>query len=197
MRRVVVGMMLCVVCLAVAPARAEEHTLDEFLSNPARVRDVKTFGLLILSQGDPAVAEHNASELRGSLWAMRPEAGLSKADIEVALMRFDRDWKDIVNVVRERKMTSIAFLGIDPVLLYKAEDWYFGAATARRPVVIRLSVQFNPDSPMSVYGVKVWTKWDEVKAITRAIQIPVGEKVLSVSYHAKGESSTTQPAAGI
>lgn len=174
---------------AAAAAADGGQTLDDFLESPERARDVKLLGLVIVSQTDPEVAESNTTELRRSYWAARPGAGLSAEAAEAELARWDAAWDDVVEVVRQRKITTISFAGIDDVLLKKSQDWYYAAITPRGPVLIRLSVQFNLEGPMTLHGVRVWTKWDEVKAVTAAIHLKPGTKVASVTYNRKRKST--------
>lgn len=196
MAKVVLG----VVCVALIGANGNvsaqpQQSLDDVLTNPQVVQSVKALGLAILSQGDPAIAEHDAAELRRSFWASRPDAGLTEIEAEVALKEFDRAWQVMAGVVREREIKSIQFVGMDLVLLKRSLDWYYGVATPRGPVLIRFSVQYNQDAPMSIHGVRVWTDWEEIKGVTRQLDLRAESKVMTITANPAAKSPpATRPA---
>lgn len=163
-----------------AMGQSAEKTLDDVLKNPGLVQSIKTVGLAVLSQADPVHAQHDAQEVRKTFWAARPEAKLTKDESELALKDFDRSWQNMAAVVRKRKIHSVHFVGMDLVLLKRSLDWYYGAATPQGPVLIRISVQYNDEGPMTMHGVRVWSEWDEVKAVVREIDMKAESKVLTI-----------------
>jgi hypothetical protein len=170
------------VILTAAASAATHLTLDDFLASSDRLNDVRTMATIILSQVDPGAAEHNATELRRSYWAARPDSGLGAGEVEAELAKFDLAWKELATVVRNRKISSLALAGIDLVLLTRAQDWYFAAVTPRGPVLIVVSVQFYPDAPMTLHGVKVLTEWESIKRAAQNIHLPAGKAVVNITY---------------
>src|SRR5690349_6871100 len=118
-----VAVVLLACCVASAADRVE--TLDGFLNNAARVKDLKVFCLVFASQTDPAQADRNAAEVRRSFWAAQPEAKLTDSEREIELTRFDTDWRRVADVIKERNMTTVYFCGIDNVMpVRKSQYWY-------------------------------------------------------------------------
>ncbi len=186
-RCVMMLLVLCVAGLDGGVVQAQE-TLDDFLKSPQRVESVRLLMLALASQTDPDVAGRNAAELRKAFWAVQPEAALPTGARDEAMRQFDTDFQAVADLIRARGMNRISFLGIDSVLLKRSMDWYFGDATPRGPVLIRVSVQDNRDRPMTLHGIKVWTNWDEIKAITREIHYPAGGQVLTLTYEKDAET---------
>ncbi len=166
----------------VRSSTAAEPTLDEFLASSGRMNDVKQIGLVLASQTDPNVAERNARELRKSHWAASPRAALSPPDAEVELKRWDAEWDRVNRVIVDRKITGLSLAGIDLVLLRRTQDWYYAANSPRGPVMIRVSVQYYDDAPMTIHGIRVWTDWDQIKYISERIHLPARDTVFSVEY---------------
>lgn len=185
---------VCLLLFIGGPARADSTVYDDFVSSSARVHDLKLMCILITSQVDEKVGRDNTAQLRTSFWPASPQARLSPQETELEMKELDRQWASVVAVVKERHITSISFAGLDMVLTKKAQDWYFAAPTPRGPVLIRMSIQFNAKGPMTVHGMRVWTKWDEVKAVSHAMQFPAGEKIMTFNYvESAAKSPATQP----
>jgi len=185
---------LLAIVLATTSSVRGQQTLDDFVSVPERVRDVKVLGLVLASQNDPKVAEHNSSELIKNFWASSPDSGVSKDARDDALRAFKSDWNNVRRVLRDRKVSVLGFAGMDLVLLSKSLNWYFAAVTPQGPVLICIAVQYNTNGPMTVHGIRIWTDWDAVKEASAAIQMKAGAKVLTVTYTRKAapEKAPTQ-----
>ena len=191
MRFIAIPVCVCLT-LCVAPVRGE--SLDDFLADPARAHDLKSLGLTILTQIHPDEGQRNVQEIRKSFWATRPAAGLSAAERAAAVQHFDATWQQIGDLVRADRIRSLSFAGLQPVLLGKAQEWYFAAFTPRGPVLFKFCVQFNDQAPLTIMDVQVWTRWDDVKATYAAVQFKPN-KVATITYGAAATTpATTQSA---
>ena len=179
-----------VLMIVATPVFAGTQNLNDFLETPGQANNVETIGVLLLSQSNPLTAEHDANQLRKRFWAVVPEAKVSRDAADLAVKDFDHDFADVADIVRAWNIKSCSLAGIDLVLLSKTQDWYFAAPTVEGPVLIKLSLQFYDDKPMTIHGIHVYTKWDEVKSISHAIQLPALDKVFTVNLDSKAASGS-------
>lgn len=179
MRTALLALALCFGCCA--PLAAQQTTpLDEFYKNEPRMNDLKALGVMLLQLRIPERAEQTVRDISKNYWAFKPDSNLSRDALEFERGLFESELAQIADLMQQRQITELVFVGYDEVLLGQCQDWYLAAYTPQGPILITISIQF--DGTARIFGLKSRTDWDEIKQITAKVERKATSKVFRMTY---------------
>ncbi|HEV7281904.1 MAG TPA: hypothetical protein VGN57_17010 [Pirellulaceae bacterium] len=179
-------------CCGIA-ARAEEAPETPF---QRRIREagiqkaMESAASTLMATGHAPSSANARETLRNRYWAFQKDVELAPEQLRDEEAKFERAFSEVAQAAAERKLRTVALVGMDDVASPVCVRWHFLSLAGRGPALFRI-VLVRSEGGAKVLRFDVLTDLDEVEAAMNAIEIPGGEKKVDITWIPGDEPAPT------
>jgi hypothetical protein len=163
------------------PAVAQEEDQDPYrllMSQPAISKFVQTFGSMVLSLPD------DAEKIRPAIvriwWASNAATDLTDEQRAESFELFGNQYENLVAATDTHVVTHLEIAGFAKIGSTRNLDIFYAGDSDQGPVMYRLSVSFRDQTNPWIYGIEVYSGFEDIREASKAIKISSGLRPLVV-----------------
>lgn len=163
--------LLILLLILTTPVVAQEEKPDPYrvlMSQPTISKFVQTFGSMVLSL--PADAEIIRPALGKIWWASNAAAELTDEQRRESIEEFVGQYEKLVAATEYHQVPHLEIAGFTKIGSTRNFDIFYAGDSDQGPVMYRLSVSFRDRTNPWIYGIEVYSGFEEVREASRAIE---------------------------